>query len=90
MIYKSFTKNITINLVFIDENMPFLNGTDTCILLKSSKEMNFIPICLLSGDGSNIKEEECLADMVLSKPLNKNQFSNIFQKFLANIVNANK
>ena len=90
MIYKSLTKNITINLVIIDENMPFLNGTDTCSLLKNSNEMNFIPICLLSGDGSSIKEEECSADMILSKPLNKNEFNNIFEKYLANIVKANK
>ena len=90
MIYKSFTKNITINLVLIDENMPFLNGTNTCHLLKTSNEMNFITICLLSGDGSNLKEEDCLADMILSKPLKKNEFNIIFKKYLANFVNSNK
>ena len=90
MIYKSFTKNITINLVFIDENMPFLNGTTSCLLLKNSKEMNFIPICLLSGDGSIISGEECLADMILSKPLKKNELNNIFKTYLSNIININK
>ena len=90
MIYKSFAKNITISLVFIDENMPFLNGTNTCLVLKNSKEMNFIPICLLSGDGSSLRDEKCSADMILSKPLNKNELSNIFKKYLGNIVNINK
>ena len=67
IVYKHFLKDNSINLIFIDKNMPFLDGGLTCSIIKNSVELNSVKIFMLSSESVNISQ--CKADGFYSKPL---------------------
>ena len=67
IVYKHFLKDKSINLIFIDKNMPFIDGTLTCSIIKNSVELNSVKIFMLSSESVNISQ--CKADGFYSKPL---------------------
>ena len=74
--YQYLLKENPINVILMDENMPFINGSTVCILLKEMYEMNEIKIYILSSQDFDIKE--CKADGFYDKPLNKKDILEIF------------
>jgi CheY-like chemotaxis protein len=67
-IYNSIIEETSINIVLMDENMPFLSGSNTCAFIKSIFELCHIQIYILSSTYVNINE--CKADGFFDKPLN--------------------
>ena len=67
IVYKHFLKDNSINLIFIDKNMPFLDGGLTCSIIKNSVELNSVKIFMLSS--GNVNVSACKADGFYSKPL---------------------
>ena len=74
--YQYLLKENPINVILMDENMPFINGSTVCILLKEMYEMNEIKIYILSSQDFDIKE--CKADGFYDKPLSKKDILEIF------------
>ena len=67
-LYNSIIEESLINIVLMDENMPFLNGSNTCAFIKSIFEFCHVQIYIISSSYVNIKE--CKADGFFDKPLN--------------------
>ena len=84
IVYKHFLKDKSINLIFIDKNMPFIDGTLTCSIIKNSVELNSVKIFMLSS--GNVNVSECKADGFYSKPLT----SKVIDKILINEKDFNK
>ena len=66
--YQLFLQNNTVDLILMDQNIPFLNGNVICSLIKSMKELENTYIYLITSedDKDNLCEE---ADGIFSKPL---------------------
>ena len=75
--YQYLLKENPINVILMDENMPFINGSTVCILLKEMYEMNEIKIYILSSQDLDITESK--ADGFYDKPLSKKDILEIFQ-----------
>lgn len=61
------------NIIVSDINMPFMDGIELCVKVKSDKRTNHIPIILLTaltGEEQQIKGLETGANDYLSKPFN--------------------
>jgi len=75
--YQYLLKENPINVILMDENMPFINGSTVSILLKEMYEMNEIKIYILSSQDIDITESK--ADGFYDKPLSKKDIIEIFQ-----------
>ena len=75
--YQYLLKENPINVILMDENMPFINGSTVCILLKEMYEMNEIKIYILSSQDLDITESK--ADGFYDKPLSKKDILEIFK-----------
>ena len=75
--YQYLLKENPINVILMDENMPFINGSTVSILLKEMYEMNEIKIYILSSQDLDITESK--ADGFYDKPLSKKDILEIFQ-----------
>ena len=75
--YQYLLKENPINVILMDENMPFINGSTVSILLKEMYEMNEIKIYILSSQDLDITESK--ADGFFDKPLCKKDILEIFQ-----------
>ena len=68
LMYKlSIIENRKIEYILMDREMPYLNGIDTCNIIKSVKDANVPRIFILSGD----EPTDCEADGYCNKPLNE-------------------
>lgn len=56
-------------LVLIDENLKWMWGSDLCLELKQSDDINHIPVLMISGAEDIVKiKERCGAEAYLRKP----------------------
>ena len=78
--YTFLIEDNPIDVIIMDMNMPFLNGLNTCKLLKNILEMNDIKIYLQSSQNVNISD--CDADGFFDKPLSMNHLEEIFYKII--------
>ena len=78
--YSFLIEDNPIDVIIMDMNMPFLNGLNTCKLLKNILEMNDIKIFLQSSQDINIKDSG--ADGFFDKPLSMNHLEEIFYKII--------
>ena len=78
--YSFLIEDNPIDVIIMDMNMPFLNGLNTCKLLKNILEMNDIKIFLQSSQEINIKDSG--ADGFFDKPLSMNHLEEIFYKII--------
>jgi CheY-like chemotaxis protein len=76
--YSFLIEDNPIDVIIMDMNMPFLNGLNTCKLLKNILEMNDIKIFLQSSQDINIKDSG--ADGFFDKPLSMSNLEEIFIK----------
>ena len=75
--YQFYLSNNCVNLILMDQNMPFLNGNVICSLIKSIRELKNTKVFLItSEDNQNICKE---ANGIYSKPLNIKDIEKIFE-----------
>lgn len=69
-------------LVLIDENLKWMWGSDLCLEIKQSDDLNLLPVVLLSGaeDLAKIKDR-CGADAYLKKPFELEDLVEIVNEF---------
>lgn len=76
------------SLVFMDIDLPGMNGLDGCRAFKTHPELNKIPVVLLGDKGRGPGEEDAFeagADAYLEKPLDRRAFLGVGHKFLVSI-----
>jgi len=90
---KLFQKNIKkIDIVFLDINMPILNGMEACEQINISKKENMItniPIIALTANAFEEDKQNILNngfDEYLTKPLNNDELFKILEKYLGKSI----
>jgi two-component SAPR family response regulator len=87
LVYKAAIKGIKISLIFSDENMYFLNGTQSAnIILEMTKkiEISEIPFYLVTSYNHYFFESQNIKNIkkIINKPLCKNDLLNVFEKYV--------
>ena len=75
-------------LVFMDLNMPVMNGTDCCRAIKQDAALKSIPVVLISSEGKEADRLLCLGagcDGFLTKPLDRRLFLETARRLLPSI-----
>jgi signal transduction histidine kinase/CheY-like chemotaxis protein len=70
------------SLITLDINMPNLNGWDTLAAMKADEALKDIPIVVVTVQEEKKKGIELGASEYLTKPINKDDVSNIVNRFL--------
>ena len=76
------------SLVFMDMDMPDMDGLECCRTLKNDPELRQIPVILIGAKDSANSEQKALgvgADAYLSKPLDRRHFLGSGHSFLVSI-----
>jgi len=76
------------SLVFMDMDMPEMNGADCCRAFKADRDLQKIPIVLIGEKASAIDEQNARAagaDDYLSKPIDRRYFLGTGHRFLLSI-----
>ena len=76
------------NLIFMDLEMPQMNGIDCCRAIKSKPESAGIPVVMITGKGDETSRMSCSSagcNDFLTKPLDRNQFLDTAGRFVAGI-----
>lgn len=76
--YKFFLEDNNVNLILMDQNMPYIKGNVVCSLIKSIKDFEKTAIYIItSDDNSNICKD---ANGIFSKPLNMEKIQDILHQ----------
>ena len=73
------------NLIFMDVNMPVMDGLAACRKLKEDRELRQIPVVMVFAPSADVDEAACLAagcDAVIKKPVDRNLFLQTGHRFL--------
>jgi CheY-like chemotaxis protein len=76
------------DLVYMDVNMPGMNGIEACRKIKTNPSLKDIPVLLVftPGRDSTVKEVETSGcDGYLAKPFGREEFLNLGHRYLFNI-----
>ncbi len=88
LIYKAITLGIKISFIISDENMNFLNGTKSSVVLKEiyeKKKINDIPFYLLTANSNDFNNKYLKDNNIISiinKPLENETAEKLFNLFL--------
>ncbi len=63
-LYNSIIEESLINIVLMDENMPFLNGSNTCAFIKSIFELCHVQIYIIRSSYVNINNAKRMDFMI--------------------------
>lgn len=83
-------KEQKVSLVFLDKEMPIMDGLTCCKLIKSDTHYRNLPIAMVTWDKDR---ERCIAsgcDFFLAKPARREQFLDIARKVIPNINRRTK
>ena len=81
------------DLIFMDLEMPEMNGVDCCRAIKSNPSSAEIPVVMITGRGDEASQLNCRAagcDGFLTKPLNRNLFLETAVRFVRDIDRREK
>ncbi len=81
------------DIIFVDLNLPGMNGTEIIKLLKEHKEFQKTIFIVVSGfcDEQTIKDiKNAGANDYISKPIHKNDFLNVINKYLISNIDKSK
>ena len=81
-VYDNKSNNSSIILIISDENMEFINGSDTFIILKKlekSYKIKPIKLAIISSDINNEYYEKIGIDKIIDKKYDKNIFRNLLR-----------
>lgn len=70
------------DLVYLDIEMPGMNGGEVCRLLKSDPERRRVPVVLVSSHGRREFAMKCGADQFLGKPVDEPTLLGTLEAFL--------
>jgi CheY-like chemotaxis protein len=73
------------DLIILDQNMPLMTGKQTLTLIKSSKRLSGIPVCICSTYADHQLVEDCVrlgAYKVTSKPITEAEYHRMMDNFL--------
>ncbi len=76
------------DLIFMDLNMPEMDGATCCAAIKADPELRSIPVILVTTSGMSESMEQCKdagCDGFLTKPIDRKAFLELGRKFLSNI-----
>jgi len=76
------------DLIFMDLEMPEMNGADCCRAIKSNPASAAIPVVMITGRGDDASMLHCRAagcNGFLTKPLNRNLYLETAVKYVQNI-----
>lgn len=76
------------DLIFMDVNMPVMDGLSCCRLLKENISLRSIPVVMVFAPGRSVSEATCReagCDGVLTKPINSRSFLEMGRRFHAGI-----
>lgn len=76
------------DLIFMDFEMPEMNGADCCRALKSDPASAAIPVVMITAKGDQESKTVCRlsgCDDFLSKPLDRNMFLAVASRFVGNV-----
>jgi uncharacterized protein (TIGR02266 family) len=72
-------------LVFMDLNMPVMDGDKCCFTIKADKNLNETPVVMVIQGGKEEDFERCWqagCDDIIAKPLNRNFFLAVTKRYL--------
>ena len=77
--YQFYLQDNSVNLILMDQNMPFLSGSVICSLIKSIRELDKTAIYLITSEDyrDNLCKE---ANGIYSKPLKFSDIENILHE----------
>ncbi len=81
------------DLIFMDLNMPEMDGVTCCATIKGDPELRSIPVVLVTTEGMDESVERCRqagCDGFLTKPIDRQLFLEIGRKFLPDINRREK
>lgn len=83
-LYNQTMQGKAIDLLIIDENMPYMTGSNLIKIIKSIQIFNSFPVYLLSSSAITLTSTllstlNCSVDGFSEKPLNKNSFLNMIK-----------
>ncbi len=76
------------DLIFMDVNMPVMDGLTCCRKLKDDPELARIPVIMVFAPSREVTETACLdagCDGVICKPVDRNLFLGLGRRFLYSI-----
>jgi CheY-like chemotaxis protein len=86
-------KSMRPDLVFMDLQMPRMDGAACCRAVKSDPTLRGIPVVMVTTKGKEEDKEACFSagcDCFLTKPLDRDQFLEVARKFVPNIDRREK
>ncbi len=75
-------KNDTPDVIILDLNLPGMNGTEILKILKKNPETENIPVIILSTSNNQNDIDKCSelkADKYITKPIDLNEFFEVFR-----------
>ena len=76
------------DLIYMDVNMPVMDGMACCKLIKSDPQMRTIPIVVVyasNKDVDDVQVRESGCDGILHKPVDRNEFLELGRNFLPQV-----
>jgi CheY-like chemotaxis protein len=76
------------DLVFMDLEMPLMDGAECCRVIKSDRAFAEIPVIIISSTGTEEARSKCFAagcSHYLPKPLGRDTFLNVARSFITGI-----
>lgn len=76
------------DLIYMDLNMPEMDGVTCCEAIKADPDLRSIPVILVTTEGHDESVERCKkagCDGFLSKPIDRKKFLELGRSFLQNI-----
>jgi CheY-like chemotaxis protein len=81
-------KNKRPDLVFMDLQMPEMDGAACCSAIKSDSTLFTIPVVMVTSKGNEEDKEHCFSagcDYFLTKPLDRDNFLEVARRFISGI-----
>ena len=81
------------DLIFMDLNMPEMDGAECCLALKADPELRSIPVILITTAGLDERIELCRragCEGFLTKPIDRKTFLDMGRRFLAGVNRRSK
>jgi CheY-like chemotaxis protein len=83
-----FVRTIRPDLIYMDLNMPVMDGVSCCAALKADPELRDIPVILVTTEGMDDSVARCKdagCDGFLTKPIDRKTFLEVGRTFLPRI-----